>query len=81
MIAGVLFYLLFAVLVTEVDGVTTVSWLHFTLHRFSALLSLIQVEGVYLKDEDSPKVLRMENPDNFCPLCPNKLGVRYTYEV
>ena len=32
-------------------------------------------------DSQADRVLKIENPENFCPLCPNKLGTKVHYTV
>lgn len=40
-----------------------------------------QVEGVYVESDRKDKVLELENPKDFCPLCPNKLKMDVKYTV
>ena len=54
-----------------------------TLIDFSAnqIQHLSQVEGVYVKSNLKDGLLKIDNPNKLCPLCPSKLNMDVKYTV
>ena len=41
----------------------------------------LQIEGVHIESKQDANVLRLENENEYCPICPNKLGMTVHHTV